>query len=316
MSHNESVIQWLIVIIIAMVAFLVGRSLFQKPKAQAQTSSALTSEAIEDVLNKVLERTANWDKSADNSTASALPSSASGVSNKELDEAKAELNRLKAALQAKETELKAAKDKASPSGTQPTVSFEGATGETHVYLEKISELEAKLAEYEVLEDDIADLSLYKEENARLKSEMERLKGGGDPADEISAAIPEPENTDDLVKEFAEAVGKDKITDEDEDIPSDVSAEASSVPEPDSAEVNAAPPEAVAGEEKVEETAPSPQQGVDDLFAELASEDLDTDKVVSELAEIEALSEEKPEDVFAESLDPEKIAREADELKTS
>ena len=111
----------------------------------------------------------------------------------------------------------------------------GDAGGSKEHLERISELEAKLAEYEVLEDDIADLSLYKEENARLKTELDRLKGGGAPSAEEAAEVPEPEESEDLVKEFAEAVGKDP----------DVEG-----PEPD--------PEPEAAPEPVAEAAPEPE----------------------------------------------------------
>jgi cell division septum initiation protein DivIVA len=40
---------------------------------------------------------------------------------------------------------------------------------------KIDELQARLMEYEIIEDDIADLSLFKEENVKLKAEVEELK---------------------------------------------------------------------------------------------------------------------------------------------
>lgn len=41
--------------------------------------------------------------------------------------------------------------------------------------EKIRDLEAKLSEYSIIEDDIADLSFYKEETVRLQSEVDKLK---------------------------------------------------------------------------------------------------------------------------------------------
>ncbi|MBK9294416.1 MAG: hypothetical protein IPM57_08215 [Oligoflexia bacterium] len=46
---------------------------------------------------------------------------------------------------------------------------------TDEFQKKIKELEARLAEYEIIEDDIANLSLYKEENARLKNELQKIK---------------------------------------------------------------------------------------------------------------------------------------------
>jgi hypothetical protein len=46
---------------------------------------------------------------------------------------------------------------------------------------KIKSLQARLAEYEIIEDDIANLSLYKEENTRLKTELDRLSKGAESA---------------------------------------------------------------------------------------------------------------------------------------
>jgi hypothetical protein len=94
--------------------------------------------------------------------------------------------------------------------------------------EKIAGLEARLAEYEIIEDDIADLSLYKEENARLKDEIEKVRQELLAAAAAAASAPAPtlskvklENeaslkfekadrfeldiNDDIMKEFAAAV---------------------------------------------------------------------------------------------------------------
>jgi hypothetical protein len=48
---------------------------------------------------------------------------------------------------------------------------------TDELLAKIKKLEERLSEYEIIEDDIADLSVFKEENMRLKRELEEIKGG-------------------------------------------------------------------------------------------------------------------------------------------
>lgn len=57
------------------------------------------------------------------------------------------------------------------------------TADISSYLEKIRDLEGKLAEYEIIEDDIADLSLFKEENMQLKRRLEAL------GENVSAANP-------------------------------------------------------------------------------------------------------------------------------
>lgn len=79
-------------------------------------------------------------------------------------------------------------------------------------LAKIKDLEGKLSEYEIIEDDIADLSFFKEENAKLKKELEAIKRA-DPkmVDQFaavlestgassSASIPEPKvSAEDIMK---------------------------------------------------------------------------------------------------------------------
>src|SRR5690606_29016337 len=64
---------------------------------------------------------------------------------------------------------------------------------------KIKELQAKLSEYEIISEDIADLSFYKEQNAKLAREVEALKSGGAVATATATA-------DDL-----DIVGKAKAT---------------------------------------------------------------------------------------------------------
>lgn len=79
---------------------------------------------------------------------------------------------------------------------------EGASnhGDSGDLLSKISELEARLLEYEIIEDDIADLSLYKTENEKLKEELARLKA---LAGETMVEPEEPEAEDVVVEEEAE-----------------------------------------------------------------------------------------------------------------
>ncbi len=113
----------------------------------------------------------------------------------------------------------------------------GGSGEMSPEIQsKIEELEAKLAEYEIIEDDIADLSMYKEENAQLKAEIEALRNAGgssggeeeitsiedalaedgkveakqpaeEPADAGEGAV-----DDDIMAEFAAAVESQKASD--------------------------------------------------------------------------------------------------------
>ncbi|MBK7844328.1 MAG: hypothetical protein IPJ71_11630 [Bdellovibrionales bacterium] len=88
------------------------------------------------------------------------------------------------------------------------------------YVEKIRDLEGKLKEYEIIEDDIADLSHFKEENAKLKKKIEELSGtavtdslGQELVEKSETPVnssgqnstPLSEKGEDLVAEFAAAV---------------------------------------------------------------------------------------------------------------
>ena len=55
-------------------------------------------------------------------------------------------------------------------------------------LEKIAKLEAKLSEYEVIEDDLANLKKYQQENKQLRSQLAALQGGA-PAPEAPTETP-------------------------------------------------------------------------------------------------------------------------------
>lgn len=103
---------------------------------------------------------------------------------------------------------------------------------------QIKELQNKLAEYEIISEDIADLSHFKEENVRLKKELEAVRQGGGsaaasapvasaspepvatpaPAAEVAAPAPAPAAAagsdiidDDIMAEFARAVEAQKKT---------------------------------------------------------------------------------------------------------
>ncbi len=68
--------------------------------------------------------------------------------------------------------------------------------------QKIKDLETRLQEYEIISEDISDLSKFKEENARLQAELEALRGAGatlaptpnnvTPIKPKLAPVPEPE----------------------------------------------------------------------------------------------------------------------------
>ncbi len=67
----------------------------------------------------------------------------------------------------------------------------GSAEDNSELLERLAEMEARLQEYEIIEDDIADLSLYKTENEKLKSEIADLKSKIGGASEAPVEDPTP-----------------------------------------------------------------------------------------------------------------------------
>lgn len=324
--HAESIIQWVFLIILLISGWLVGRYLFGKRAGHAGEESS--NPELTAAIKQILDQTAK------------LESISVGGLTGDAGAFEAQLRLLKSDLAAREAELA----KLQAGG--------GKLGEDAAGVNaRIQELEAKLAEYEILEDDIADLSLYKEENQRLRGEVERLKVSGgsaaagtsdpvvaapavepvalaisEPAEEIAEeptetvaeeAAPEPAGEDDILAEFAEAVGQQDaavkgpatLAVPDTGNPMADFESAVKVEKREEVLKSAAAPEATADA--------GPQAEADDLFAEFSgAEDggasLDTDKMMAEMAALVSV-DPAGDPGLEESIDTDKMAAEADTL---
>ncbi len=214
----ESIIQWLFLFILGLSAFLISRGISKKKSGDGEAQAvapAPVPEEIQGTLQQILERTSKLETMT-------VPESASPEA---VAQVEAQIQSLKKELAEREEELKTAKEAASSAASPEEISK---------LTSRLKELEAKLAEYEILEDDIADLSLYKEENVRLRQELDKLKGRGgasaEPASEEAppaeaasepqaeeAPAPAPAATseptpeisgEDIVAEFAQAVSSE------------------------------------------------------------------------------------------------------------
>lgn len=325
--HVEAIIQWLFLAFLALTGFVMTRSLLGKKRDDGADAAAGLSvdSGVETVLQKILERTSKLD------SASIQPMSPEAVALVETQVAT-----LKKELSARDEEIKALK---ASGGASPGLSEEAAK-----LAARLKELEAKLAEYEILEDDIADLSLYKEENVRLRKEVEGLRGGAPVSAPAPAAAPAAELAaapavaadagapDDIVAEFADAVAQGaapeaaipetppliKVPDTGNpmnDFEAAVKMEkkltqtAAPTPAPTPAPVTAAPTAAAAPASASTES--------DDLFAELAEPpkaevaegDLDTEKMMAEMAALVSLDPASG-NALEEGIDTDKMAAEA------
>lgn len=351
-EHVESIIQWLFLFILALTGFLISRGLLAKkqegPGGEMMAPIAAgPSPELESMLKAILDRTQKLEAV-----------SVQGMSPEAAALAETQVQSLKKELSSREEELKALK----ASGTG-----QGTTEEAAKLSSRLKELESKLAEYEILEDDIADLSLYKEENSRLRTELDKLKGGASaptsaaeaaapaqaapiaeaapvaaaPVEErparsaIEAAAANPNVTDDIVAEFAQAVNSETVPEASEaptmkvpdtgnpmsDFEAAVKAEKklaeatkSSAPTtaPSAAAVEKPASGAVAGTPPPKAAAPEGES--DDIFAEFAEApvdegSLDTDKMMAEMAALVSL-EPSGDSGLEDGIDTDKMAAEA------
>lgn len=319
----------------AMLAYVTFRGLFSKAETAGGASSLSSDTAVTELqtsLKKLIDQTASLEKNmAAGVVVKGAVDSAPAGSAPAADPV--EIENLKKALAEKDEELKKSKD-------------DSAGEKLKAQSAKLEELQSKLAEYEILEDDIADLSLYKEENARLKAELDGLKAKG------GASSPET-----IMTEFADAAAKvtepaaptepqkpaeaPDATDPSEpapfptpdqvsaDLAEDVAAAlAASLESTLKASEPAPPPEVAVPSAPVAEPTPAAPQEVasaappaavpaekvsenpttDDVFAEFSG-NLDTDRVMEDLAALDAIPADGDKASLDET-DPEKLVAQA------
>ncbi len=217
--HNQTIIQSLIVVTLIFIIALVFVTLFGSKEETTSTSVGVSPE-LEKSLQKLLDsqtKAAVFDFSK-NPNVAAPSTAASGEAAAQVAEATAQVEKLKTEVTQKEKviqELNAQLTQAASAKSQ-------AGGDSLVLEAKIKELEARLAEYDIISEDIADLSRYKEENEKLKAQLAGASSAGAPSKPALAAVPPtPEAApaatpapppaprgpvdDDLMKEFTAAV---------------------------------------------------------------------------------------------------------------
>lgn len=220
-QHNVGIIQTLFGVLFLLLIFLILRSFKEDAPATVYVEKSKSKISKSEVSQKVSESTASpksempveasplddldnledlvgpdekanltldpskpAEAAASGAGSTAAAAGAAGVSPEqkaELDKALAEKEKVIADLK---NEISNLQQKASAPNTPAadTTELEG----------KIKELSEKLSEYEIIEEDIANLSFYKNENAKLKDELEKLRAGGSVAVATApAAAPAP-----------------------------------------------------------------------------------------------------------------------------
>lgn len=181
-ENVTSIIQIVILIISFLFLVLLGMYIRKKEDGADEGTSGKQFADIEAALKKVLEQTQHTIQHVESSPALNPEEPKEGEAPEPVDAQ--EILQLQTLLKEREEEIKKLKE-------QPNVDAE-SDEKIKEYLAKINDLEGRLLEYEIIEDDIADLSKYKEENAQLKTELENLKSSGAQAEPDSEEAPKEE----------------------------------------------------------------------------------------------------------------------------
>lgn len=191
-GNLEQIIGWSAVVIFSGAIFLLVRNIFFRATDEVPTNVG----ELETTLKKILDQTKTKPEKAIPQVI--VDPEAAGVaeeakkmaqmSSEQLAQAREELDSLQATLAEKEKELEALKSQPAAPEQQPASNEQSDAA----LKTRIQELEGKLLEYEIIEEDIADLSFYKEENAKMRRELEEMKGrAGMPTQPATPAAETP-----------------------------------------------------------------------------------------------------------------------------
>ena len=342
-QHNETALALIAALFLLTLLALVLRSIGAKPEGESadRAGSAVDVAAIETMLRAALEK--GTGPAAPATTASA-PSGMMPPAEliKENSEVRLQVESLKRELEQTQLELAArvaeadAKLVAGPAGA--TLVFPGApsatesaggqsvdNGATAQLQARIAELEERLSEYEIIEDDIADLSHFREENARLLAEVDKLKSGAtarpsliENSNEVALKF-EPADSfelkadDAVMKEFAAAVNETPAANAAADASAELAAVAARI---DSAAPPVAedPQAAIDAMLKASEASAEPEPAQQADAADPLAAAVDTEKMLAEAAGLP--DGESGESGLEQELDPDKLMAEASALESA
>jgi len=246
------------------ILFLSIRMFLGAKNPEVSTGSSVNMENLEVTLKQLLE------KAGQVPTASTVAAAGGSEDSQRL---LTEITNLKTDLQEKQKQIEVLK-------TAPATSAAGGAGmssdEKNQMEAQLRELQAKLSEYEIISEDIADLSFYKEQNAKLQKELDAVKGGAGataskaaptpapapsapppPVEVEAASVAAPEPA--VARAEPEIVGRSSSSS-----PAEIPSEVAAAPEVPTPVTPAAPAASAAAEEAVDTSVD------DDLMAEFAA----------------------------------------------
>ncbi|MGE5086646.1 MAG: hypothetical protein ACM3MG_10125 [Bacillota bacterium] len=209
--HNTAIIEGLVAIIILFGLYLGYRGFFAKDEKHGGGPGMDTAE-LEKTLQKILENQASAPAgtsrhvrveehdSADDfkemprektAPAAQVSEAAGGVgeSPAEIEQLRLTLSESQKKIEVLQAQLAVAESKATEVEAAIAAAPAPASNVNSDLEGKVRDLEARLAEYEIISEDIADLSRFRDENEKLKAEIDVLKGqgGGSSAPPVSSS---------------------------------------------------------------------------------------------------------------------------------
>ncbi len=186
-NYNAQIIQAGFAVVFLLIIVYVYRAFFMAGSLSGDMADVAHSPAIEQKLNQILEiQRSKSGSSASASAASSKTAAGSGSAlnqnaEEEIDKLKAEIYNLRQQLSdvakssvgsSSESSAVASATQALEAGMENDAVSSKATVEMVV---KVKELESRLAEYEIIADDIAELSQLRADNAKLKEQLSKVQ---------------------------------------------------------------------------------------------------------------------------------------------
>ena len=195
-TYNPQIIQTGFAVVLLLIIVYVYRAFFMATDSTRESAELTHSPAIEQKLNQILEQQKS--KNSGSAASSASTAARSQNAEEEIDKLKAEIYNLRQQLN--ETEKKVFEAGSSATSDQPQASNADATASDsgpgniteaahEEVVVKVKELESRLAEYEIIADDIAELSQLRSDNARLKEQLAKIAPAGSSVEETEIDPP-------------------------------------------------------------------------------------------------------------------------------
>lgn len=178
LKNNLLLIEILIFLILLSGFLLVLREVHSRRNKGKGKSDGLTIDQIQQALKDVLGKAENVSQIHEAAHSGAKPAS---------EPLMEEIQLLRTALSEKDAEMQALRDSAGPAAAAGAGGA-AASADTKLLESQIAELQAKLQEYDIISEDIADLAKFKSENLKLREELNVFKGEIAPP---AAAEPAP-----------------------------------------------------------------------------------------------------------------------------